>query len=383
MASLADLLNPPPSPELLARLNALDALPDDVQMLLDDLAGVHANLDQLPGLAARLDALAATVARLDAQLNPPPVPPPPPATQPSGFALPTANLPGFTLRYIEDFGRPVPEGPVNDTGAKAPFDLLYGVEAHNDLPGGVPITIGTYPSPWDDTSNRGHYGAAIVSVTPGSSVARVHTRTEKGWPRVHAMYPRIGPLIGSPYGSRDVLGGAFELAWNCQNVQGRKFVPLLWAQGDHRQTPTGVGADGEIDWPEFNCFGLAKILGYVHWQGDVSTDTVTEQTRVLTDKVGADGKWHVTRTEHIPGKQSAAHPTRSIGGSVKLYLDDLLVGTVTGSKDGVTGPFIPETPMHWVLQYETSIGGPAIDPLAEGDLLIDWMAYYSLDGITP
>jgi hypothetical protein len=308
---------------------------------------------------------------------PPPPPPPPPPSQPSGFALPTADLPKFKLVYIEDFNRPVAEGALTTSGAAAPFDNVYGI-ANNDLAGGVPIKVGTYPSTFTDTSKRGRYGAAINSVAAGASIMREHIRYEAGWPRVSALLPQLGNLIGAPHGARDVLGGAFELVWRSDVINTYKFVPLLWPLSNHRQTADGVGADGEIDWPEANQFGGARIGGFSHWQGDVSTDTKTEQTSYThPTKVLADGAWHKTRTEWIPGKQSSAHPTRSIGGSVTWYLDDVLVKTITGSTDGVTGPFIPMNPMHWVIQQETHLGSAAIDQTAHGFLDIDWMAFYS------
>jgi hypothetical protein len=312
---------------------------------------------------------------------PPPPPPPPVGTQPSGFDLPTADLAKFTLVYIEDFNRPVAEGPVTTSGAAAPFDNLYGSQAHNDFAGVVQIKVGTYPSTFTDTSKRGRYGAAILSVAANSSIVRERIRYEAGWPRVSAMLPQLGNAIGAPHGARDVLGGAFELVWRSDVIPTYKFVPLLWPQSNHRQTSDGVGADGEIDWPECNQWNGSKISGFMHWQGDVSTDTKTEQTSYTSPTVVlADGNWHKTRTEWIPGVQSGAHPTRSIGGSVKWYLDDVLVKTITGSTDGVTGPFVPMHPMHWVIQQETHLGSTAIDQSATGFLDIDWMAFYSYNG---
>lgn len=305
-----------------------------------------------------------------------PPPPPPPGSQPSGFALPTADLPGFSLAYIEDFNRAVAEGPVTTTGAAAPFDGVYSVP-NNDLPGGVLIALGSYPSTYVDTSKRGKYGAAILSVASGASILRERVRYESGWPRVSGLIPRLGNLISAPYGANDVLGGAFELVWRSDVLNTYKLVPLLWPLSNHRQTPNGVGADGEIDWLEANLFGGDKIHGYMHWQGDVSTDSVTEQTSYTSTVVAAGTGWHKTRTDWIPGVQSVAHPTRSIGGSVKWYLDDVLVKTITGSADGVTGPFVPMKPMHWVIQQETHLGAAAIDTTATGYVDIDWIAFYS------
>lgn len=302
----------------------------------------------------------------------------PPVTQPSGFALPTLDLPNFTLAYIEDFDRPVAESPLTTNGAASLFDGLYGVQPNNDLPGGIKTVIGAYPSSFLDSSKRGRYGTSILSVAEGSSVLQERIRYEAGWPRVCALVPRLGNVVpGVPYGTNDFLGGAIELVWRTDVVNSYKFVPLLWPYSNHSRTADGLNADGEIDFPEFNQYGGAHIGGFAHYQGDINTDNITEQSSYgSATVVGAGSGWHKTRTEWIAGVPSVAHPTRSIGGSIRFVLDDVVVKTIIGSPDGVTPPFIPEHPMHWVIQQETNLSGLAVDTSATGNLSIDWLAFY-------
>jgi hypothetical protein len=55
---------------------------------------------------------------------------------------------------------------------------------------------------------------------------------------------------------------------------------------------------------------------------------------------------------------------------VNFIMDDRSIGTATGR--------VPDTPMHWVIQTESSFtGAPA--PTARGNVQIDWVAMYSYD----
>jgi hypothetical protein len=51
----------------------------------------------------------------------------------------------------------------------------------------------------------------------------------------------------------------------------------------------------------------------------------------------------------------------------------ILDGVNLGSKTAG----VPTTAMHWVLQVETSIGGPARNTNAAGHLQVDWATMYS------
>lgn len=308
--------------------------------------------------------------------------PKPPILQPSGFALPSSNLPDFTLAYIEDFNRPVEEGPLTTDGTSSPFDGVYGTQAHNDLAGGVPTVIGAYPSTFLDSSKHGRYGTAICSVAEGSSILQERIRFEAGWPRVCALVPRLGNCVpGIPYGPNDFLGGATEIAWRISIMPTYKVVPLYWPKSNHSRTVDGVGADGENDFPEFNTTSTAKVGGFLHEQGTLS-GTVVQTGFSSPTVVGAGTGWHKTRSEWYPAIPYAGNPIHSVGGACRYWLDDLLLKFLPGSVDGVARPWVPMNPMHLVIQQETALSG-TVDTTVIGLFEIDWIAFYTWNGTGP
>ena len=66
--------------------------------------------------------------------------------------------------------------------------------------------------------------------------------------------------------------------------------------------------------------------------------------------------WHTTTTEWTPS-------------AVTFYLDGQMIGQSTSR--------IPNTPMHWVIQTETSTWAPAPSDTTAGNVQIDWVAVYS------
>jgi hypothetical protein len=63
-------------------------------------------------------------------------------------------------------------------------------------------------------------------------------------------------------------------------------------------------------------------------------------------------------------------------GAVIEWSPNLVVFTLDGSEIGRTTTRVPNTPMHWVLQSETSLKtGTAAD--AKVNLMIDWVAAWA------
>ena len=80
--------------------------------------------------------------------------------------------------------------------------------------------------------------------------------------------------------------------------------------------------------------------------GDVSASAA------FAEQIGLDSVWS---TDHL----IASAP--------------ILDGTIVGNDTNTA--VIPSTPMHWVIQTETTPGGP--DNTAAGNVQIDWLAMYS------
>jgi beta-glucanase (GH16 family) len=117
---------------------------------------------------------------------------------------------------------------------------------------------------------------------------------------------------------------------------------LLWP--DSERWPQ----DGEIDYPETN-MGSREVSAFMHRMNGTSGSDQVEYD-VLSDPQ----QWHTYEIAWLPG-------------SLSFYLDGHLIGRSTND--------IPSTPMHWVLQTNTS---PTVGPggTQSGDLQIDWAVAY-------
>ncbi len=138
------------------------------------------------------------------------------------------------------------------------------------------------------------------------------------------------------------LYGKYTIRFRADPVVGFKTAWLLWPD-------TGAWPrDGEIDFPEGDLSGT--IGAFMHRQDGTSGG---DQDAFGTTATYA--AWHTASIEWTPDK-------------VDFILDGHSIGSSTGR--------IPNTPMHWVIQTESSLDHvPA--PAASGDLQIDWVAMYS------
>ena len=252
---------------------------------------------------------------------------------PSGQALPKNDLPGWRYLMGEDFR--------TDVAVGGPLAVTYP-------------NIGWYPNTFKDTSKKGIYDTAkVVSVSGG--VLRKHIHTADRYPRVAAMVPYISPPTttsrwpGQLYG-RYAVRAKFPTA-----LPGFKIAWLLWPDTGTNTTgsASGTGGNGEIDFPETNLSALLSVGGYVHYQDATVNSDQYAMPRAAVDMT----EWHTYVTEWSPGL-------------VSFLIDDEEVGVCTTR--------VPNTPMHWVLQTETSLTTTYPDPAVQGDVLIDWVAIWAL-----
>jgi hypothetical protein len=190
-----------------------------------------------------------------------------------------------------------------------------------------------YPDGWLDTSKHGVYTPSrVLSVHDG--VMDFHLHTALGVHRVAAVLPALPTM----------LYGRYVLRFRADPIPGYRFVSLLWP--DSEVWPR----DGEINFPEGDL--NTTIWGFVHHQdgqhgGDLDA--------FPTDK--GFGSWHTAVIERRPGE-------------VRFILDGVTIGRSTNR--------IPNTPMHWVLQAETTLDGPPPADATAGHILIDWVAAYGV-----
>ena len=245
---------------------------------------------------------------------------------PSGEAIPAGDIPGWHQVFAEDFTTDVPLGGFPGE----PYSRRWNV----------------YPDGWQDTRNVGTYMASrVLSVANGMLDFYVHT--ENGVHMVAAPLPKVpgthtwGAQFGPGVSVQGRTYGRYSVRFRADQLHGYKAGWLLWP--DSERWPD----DGEIDFPESNLD--APICGYPHWaSSDGGQDSFCTTSRY--------GQWHTSTTEWLPNK-------------INMYLDGVLIGTSTH--------YVPSTPMHWVLQVETSTDYTVPSDDTAGHVQIDWVVAYA------
>ena len=207
----------------------------------------------------------------------------------------------------------------------------YNVSLGN-FPGGTNGKWKAYPDGWPDTSKNGQYNCTkVCSVHDGVLDMWIHS--ENGTHYVAVPYPNV------PSG---ITYGRYAVRFTSDPLPGYKTAWLLWPDSDVWPR------DGEVDFPEGGLDG--SICAFMHRQ-DATSGSDQDAFCTQTHYQG----WHTAVTEWTPN-------------SIKFYLDGNVIGTSTSR--------VPNTPMHWVLQTETNIGGPAPDNSVQGHVYVDWAAVY-------
>ena len=233
--------------------------------------------------------------------------------------MPVGDLPGWKQIFTEDFTTAAPLGS---------FVATYGGR------------WGVYGDGWKDTAGQTegtpsrYYPSRVLSVQNGILNKNLHT--ENGVTMVAAVAPKIG----------DQLYGRYAVRFRADEVAGFKTAWLMWPQSEVWPR------DGEIDFPEGDLD--ATISAFTHHQGATwggDQDAFSTATRY--------NAWHTAVTEWSPGR-------------VNFFLDGKLIGSSTTQ--------VPNTPMHWVLQTETCMGGCQPASTAVANLQIDWVVAYTWNG---
>lgn len=175
-------------------------------------------------------------------------------------------------------------------------------------------------------------------MSAAGGILNVHLATVNGTPRVAAFVPL--PAGTGPRG--DMLGMRTELRIRADLMPGYKGVPLLWPNADNN-----FPFWGEIDWPESDFANQPRA--YMHRQG---ATTVNDQDTYTSLTGTTWQQWHTYVLEWVPGVSAA------------FYEDGTLIGRSTSR--------VPAGPMHWVLQFETSLSTvPAA--ATQGNVQIDYL----------
>ena len=238
---------------------------------------------------------------------------------PSGEEMPVGDLPGWHQIFTDDFTSDVPLG---------------------SFPAAVSDRWAAYPYPYKDSSKYGTYWPeSVVSVSGG--LLDKHIRTEGGVSMVAALLPRL---------PRPTLYGRYSVRYRFDSLPGYKVAWLLWPDSGDNQI------DGEIDFPEMN-LDATTVWAYSH-----RTDSTGSGDQAWFNAPMATGSWHTSTIEWSP---------------------NLVVFRYDGVEIGRTFERTPDTPMHWVLQTETSLtAGHAPDPSVDGHVQVDWVTAWAYDPST-
>ena len=219
--------------------------------------------------------------------------------------------------------------------------------ARGSFPDAVSGKWGAYPSPWRDTSGHGVYSPKdVVSIANGVLTEDLHT--SGGVHKVAALLPKLPGT--SSYGQ---LYGRYEVRMRADTLPGYKIAWMLWPDSGTTITgASGGGGNGEIDYPEGELSDNTKIWGFVHRQNAT---------------YGGDQAWF-----RIPTNFNSWHTY------TMEWSPNLVVLRLDGVEVGRTTERIPNTPMHWVLQTETSLKMTPADS-TRGNVQIDYVAAWAYD----
>ena len=258
---------------------------------------------------------------------------------PSGEAMPVGDLSGWKQIFTDDFTTDVAVGGFSGCGtANAVASTCSG------LPAAVQAKWWAYPETWHDTTGNGAYTPSqVISISGGVMNLNIHT--VNGVHMVAAPVPKLPGAVGSEGG---LQYGRYAVRFKADSVAGYKTAWLLWPDSENQPQ------NGEIDFPEGNLNG--NISAFMHWAGGGgSQDAYPTKTTYSA--------WHTAVTEWTPT-------------GITFYLDGQVIGTSTAH--------IPNTPMHWVIQTETSTDGTVPSSTAAGNVQIDWVAAWSYaPGLVP
>jgi hypothetical protein len=199
-----------------------------------------------------------------------------------------------------------------------------------------------YPQGWPDTTGEGVQTPSIISASGGNLL--VHIQTVNGVHEVAAFCPALpGSLSSTRNGNHgDLLGMRYSFSIRADAMAGYKGVPLLWPLSETWPR------DGEIDAPESDF--MARPAAFVHHQKGTGPN---DEDYFATPSGTSWQAWHTYTVEWVPGVR------------------------VDGWIDGVhwihDTTRIPNTPMHLVMQFETSTDGVVPANSTQGYVQIAWL----------
>lgn len=163
-------------------------------------------------------------------------------------------------------------------------------------------------------------------------------------------------------------GGRWEMMIKTDALSTYKIALLMWPESGSNisgsTSGTGIGGNGEIDFPECNLGASNTAGGFMHYQdgtgkGDFQATASTTQ-RIVTDV------WVKYAIEWRPNADR-------VSSTLKFLVNDAVVKTFTGSK-------VPNQRMNPRFQIETIISDETlhIDPNVSGNFMFAYIAFWQM-----
>jgi hypothetical protein len=193
---------------------------------------------------------------------------------------------------------------------------------------------------YDDTFGHGTYEPnQVLSVHDGLLDWHLHS--------AHGVTNVAAVVVTVPNSQWGQTYGRYSVRFRSDIIPGYKLAFLLWPDSDR-------WGEGEIDFPEANSLASGgEVVANVYEVG-AEADRPGPSTGFATGVPVAGSGWHVATTEWSQA-------------GLTFTLDDEVLGTKTVG--------VPATPMHWVLQVETSQNAP--EAATSGHVQVDWVAAYA------
>ena len=250
-----------------------------------------------------------------------------------------ADSPLWQLKWQTDFAEPAPVGSFSNCNNLDRTPAAYC----SGLPASLRSQWWAYPSGWPDSATEvkmplgGYYDpAATLSISGG----QLHIRMFRGNGPIHsaAVVPKAS--IGLLYGK---YVETFRVTDPHSSI-GYKGSHLLW--------PTGNSPKFEVDFPEGEWDSYFCV--HVHAASEGTTTKNYCPTNVTW------GTWNTTAIEWWPN-------------NLAFYLNGTEIYHLTGK-------WVPNEPMSWIIQNETALNGEVAPQNSSGQLNISHVAIYAYAG---
>lgn len=260
------------------------------------------------------------------------------SSHPGATAVEGAGAPLWQLKWQTDFPQ---DAALGDFSGCDNYDRTTAAYC-SGLPAGLRSQWWAYPSGWPDSATEVHLklgGYYDPAHTIWISDGQMHIRLFRTTGPIHsaAVVPKAG--IGLTYGK---YVERFRVS-NPESSTGYKSSHLLW--------PTTEPLRYEVDYPEGEWD--SGFCVHVH---SIALGTATKNICPGT----TFGTWNTTEIEWWPG-------------NLAFYLNGTEVYHLTGK-------WVPDQPMSWIIQNETALNGEIAPEHSSGQLNISSVAVYTYAG---